>query len=59
MRVHESEGDVLHSFSECNIWDLPDRREKMLPSLEIGKICFEATGFLVALSELTGAHFYY
>ena len=56
VHLHESKGDVLHGLSECIIWDVSDRREKVLPRLEVAEVCCGATGFLVAISELTGAH---
>ena len=56
VHVNESKGNVLHGLSKCIIWYLPDRREKVLPSLEIDEIRFEVTPILAAFSELTGTH---
>ena len=56
MHLHESKGDVLHGLSERIIRDVSDRREKVLPRLEIAEVCRGSAGFLEAVSELAGAH---
>ena len=56
VHVDESEGNVLRGFSKCIIWYLPDRREKVLPSLEVDEVRFEVAAILAAFSELTGTH---